>query len=67
MSDSVSSYYDDLEAKEEAELRERQRTVEYWRERALAAEERLRELQRAQDTLEGFRSRPLTFDPVYEK
>lgn len=66
MGDSISSYYDDLAEREARELRERQTTVEYWRERALSAEEKLTKLRDAQSVISGFHSLPLGFDPVHE-
>lgn len=47
MGDSVSSYYDDLAEREAAEQAEREKTVEYWRERALAAEAEMAGLREA--------------------
>lgn len=47
MSDSVSSYYEDLAQKYVLEQAEREKTLEYWREKAERLERELDQLKAA--------------------
>jgi hypothetical protein len=67
MGDSLSSYYDDLEQQSSEALARRQKTVPYWRERALRAENQLKELVNAMALVNSYATKPLSFDPVFRE